>query len=54
MYKIRLKAIRDNDYDSLLNDVSLFCVHNDIDIPDMDDTFSTDTKKVKEKNGESS
>ncbi|XP_050920195.1 uncharacterized protein LOC127137815 [Lathyrus oleraceus] len=47
--KIRLQAIRDNGWDSLLNDVSLFCEHNDIDIPDMDDTFQPTQKKSKRK-----
>ncbi|XP_050889973.1 uncharacterized protein LOC127095307 [Lathyrus oleraceus] len=31
MSKIRLQAIRDNGWDSLLNDVSLFCEHNVVD-----------------------
>lgn len=45
--KIRLQAIRDNDWDSLLNNVLLFCEHNDIDISNMDDTFQPTQKKVK-------
>lgn len=47
MSKIRLQVIRDNGWDSLLNDVSLFCEHNDIDISDMDDTFQLTQKKSK-------
>lgn len=49
MSKVRLQTIRDNGWDSLLNDVSLFCEHNDIDIPDMDDTFQQTQKKSKRK-----
>lgn len=39
VYKIRLQAIRDNGWNSLLNDVSLFCEHNDIDILNIYDSF---------------
>ncbi|MCH82423.1 zinc finger MYM-type protein 1-like [Trifolium medium] len=45
--KERLQAIRDNGWDSLLNDVLLFCEHNEVDIPNMDDFFKPVQKKSK-------
>ncbi|XP_050878884.1 uncharacterized protein LOC127082700 [Lathyrus oleraceus] len=47
--KIRLQVIKDNGWDSLLNDVLLFCEHNNIDITDMNDTFQPTKKKLKRK-----
>ncbi|XP_058776677.1 uncharacterized protein LOC131651005 [Vicia villosa] len=47
--KNRLQAIRDNGWDSLFNEVSLFCEYNGVDIPNMDDTFQSTHKKSKRK-----
>jgi hypothetical protein len=37
--KNRLLAIRDNGWNSLFNDVLLFCKHHKVDIPNKDDFF---------------
>ncbi|XP_062104209.1 uncharacterized protein LOC133815378 [Humulus lupulus] len=37
--KKRLQAMRDNEWDSFLNQVSTFCAKYNVDVPDMDDTF---------------
>ena len=37
--KKRLQALRDSGWESLLNEVSLFCKSHDIDIPDMEEIF---------------
>ncbi|XP_062085725.1 uncharacterized protein LOC133791830 [Humulus lupulus] len=34
-----LQAMRDNEWDSFLNQVSTFCAKYNVDVPDMDDTF---------------
>jgi hypothetical protein len=41
MSKLKLQAIRDNGWDSLLSDVSLFCEHHDVVMPNMDDPFQS-------------
>ncbi|XP_062100138.1 uncharacterized protein LOC133806020 [Humulus lupulus] len=37
--KKRLQAMRDNEWDSFLNQVPNFCAKYNVDVPDMDDTF---------------
>ncbi|KAI5351536.1 hypothetical protein L3X38_004427 [Prunus dulcis] len=37
--KQKLQSVRDDDFDDLLREVSIFCGKNDIDIPNMDDLF---------------
>ncbi|XP_059669396.1 uncharacterized protein LOC132314568 [Cornus florida] len=37
--KVQLQRMRESGWDSLLNEVSSFCVKHDIPIPNMDDTF---------------
>ncbi|XP_062099773.1 uncharacterized protein LOC133805613 [Humulus lupulus] len=37
--KKRLQAMRDNEWDSFLNQVSTFCAKYNVDVLDMDDTF---------------
>jgi hypothetical protein len=47
--KKRLQEIRDDGWDSLFNDVLLFCEHHEVDIPNMDDFFKPVQKKSKRK-----
>ncbi|XP_034208132.1 zinc finger MYM-type protein 1-like [Prunus dulcis] len=37
--KQKLQSVRDDDFDDLLKEVSIFCGKNDIDVPNMDDLF---------------
>ena len=37
--KKRLQLMRDNGWDSVLQEVSLFCQEHNIDIPNMDDIY---------------
>ena len=37
--KQKLQSVRDDDFDDLLREVSIFCGKNDIDVPNMDDLF---------------
>ena len=37
--KQKLQSVRDDDFDDLLREVSIFCGNNDIDVPNMDDLF---------------
>ncbi|XP_020423824.1 zinc finger MYM-type protein 1-like [Prunus persica] len=37
--KQKLQSVRDDDFDDLLLEVSIFCGNNDIDVPNMDDLF---------------
>jgi len=37
--KQKLQYVRDDDFDNLLGEVSMFCGNNDIDVPNMDDLF---------------
>ena len=39
--KQRLQVMRDDGWNSLLEEVSAFCAKNNIDVPDMDDFIST-------------
>ncbi|XP_039684545.1 zinc finger MYM-type protein 1-like [Medicago truncatula] len=41
MSKQKLQTIRDSGWDSLFNEVSLFCEHHEVVIPNMDDTYQT-------------
>lgn len=41
MSKQKLQTIRDSGWDSLLDEVSLFCEHHEVVIPNMDDTYQT-------------
>lgn len=49
IFKIRIQTIKDNGLDSLFNVVSLFCEHNDIVIPNMNDTFQLAKKSQSKK-----
>ena len=51
MSKLKLQAIRDNGWDSLLSDVSLFCEHYDVVMPNMDDPFQSYKKSKRESKG---
>lgn len=42
--KEMLQDIRDDGWDPLFNDVSIFCEDHDVFIPNMDDTFQTHKK----------
>ena len=37
--KQRLQVLRDDGWNSLLEEVSTFCAKNNIDVPDMDDLY---------------
>ncbi|XP_008233040.1 PREDICTED: zinc finger MYM-type protein 1-like [Prunus mume] len=37
--KQKLQSVRDDDFEDLLREVSIFCGNNDIDVPNMDDLF---------------
>jgi len=41
MLKQKLETIRDSGWDSLLHEVSLFCEHHEVVIPNMGDTYQT-------------
>ncbi|VVA31302.1 PREDICTED: zinc finger MYM-type 1, partial [Prunus dulcis] len=37
--KKKLQSVREDDFDDLLREVSIFCGNNDIDVPNMDGLF---------------
>ena len=37
--KQRLQVMRDDGWNTLLDEVSAFCAKNNIDVPDMDDLY---------------